>query len=298
MKKLLGLGIGAALVLLLALPATAKDSAKEAKAEKKKDKVSSEASEGKGRKGPRHGHPGQEHMRRLRGADKDGDHKISADEFKAAFPEAPAERFKALDKNSDGFLTAEERPGGGRGGQGHRMMGILRKADKDEDKKVTKKEFKAAFPEAPAEHFKALDKNKDGVLSAADAPPEGRHGAGPRMNPDMLKRADKNKDGQVSFEEMTAARPNFPKEVFKRLDKNNDGVLSKKDGPPPERRKPAPNAEERKERIRARMKEADKDGDKKISLEEAMEALPQMSEERFKKMDRNSDGYLSPEDRK
>ncbi len=54
----------------------------------------------------------QKRMDALKAADTNGDQVISADEFKAA---SDAE-FKALDKNSDGFLTADEMPqmGGGR----------------------------------------------------------------------------------------------------------------------------------------------------------------------------------------
>ncbi|HRZ17773.1 MAG TPA: hypothetical protein P5141_09450, partial [Candidatus Hydrogenedentes bacterium] len=47
----------------------------------------------------------------------------------------------------------------------------------------------------------------------------------------------------------------------------------------------------------ARMKAADKDGDGKVSREEARTAFPKMTDERFKQMDRNADGALGPEDR-
>jgi len=50
------------------------------------------------------------------------------------------------------------------------------------------------------------------------------------------------------------------------------------------------------EGIWPRLLEADKDGDGKISREEAKAHLPGFSDERFDRLDRNNDGYLTPDE--
>ena len=47
-----------------------------------------------------------------------------------------------------------------------------------------------------------------------------------------------------------------------------------------------------------RLKQADANGDGKLSFEEARAAFPKLTRERFNQMDRNQDGFLSREDRK
>lgn len=53
---------------------------------------------------------GRQHI--LGKADKDGDGKVSADEFKEIAPKAPEERFKQMDRNGDGFLSKDDFAGG------------------------------------------------------------------------------------------------------------------------------------------------------------------------------------------
>jgi len=79
-----------------------------------------------------------------------------------------AERFAAIDKDTDGSLSAEELaaapqgPGGGgrRGGPG----GGMRRADTDGDGKVSKAEYVAA----QLRRFDMQDGNKDGQLTKAE----------------------------------------------------------------------------------------------------------------------------------
>ena len=98
--------------------------------------------------------------------DTDNDGKVSKAEFKG-----PAEKFTELDKNGDGFITADEVPQAPAGGM---HEGFIKHFDTDNDGKVSKAEFKG-----PAEKFTELDKNADGFISADEAPkgpPAGAHG--------------------------------------------------------------------------------------------------------------------------
>ena len=90
-----------------------------------------------------------------------------------------------------------------------------KKADTDNDGKVSFDEMKAMRPQMTKEQFDMRDRNKDGVLTAADFPSPA----------DLFKEADKDGDGKVIFEEMNAVRP-LPKERFDMMDKNKDGVLT------------------------------------------------------------------------
>ncbi|MBI2434647.1 MAG: EF-hand domain-containing protein [Candidatus Hydrogenedentes bacterium] len=234
---------------------------------------------------------------RLREADKNGDHKITPEEYKAAFPNAPADSFKQHDSNNDGALDQNDmrREGGPRRAA---PAAFLRKADKNGDQKVTEEEFKAALPNAPAERFKAWDRNADGALDQSDmaAGPVTAEGAAAVESPknwvavreEMLVKADKDGDKKVSLAELQAEKPGFPEDAFKKLDANNDGALSTEDA--------APNV--RKEGFGERLKKADADSDGKVTFEEAQAATPDLTRERFEKMDRNGDGSLTLEDRK
>ncbi|MEO6214536.1 MAG: hypothetical protein ABIO86_00780, partial [Sphingomonas sp.] len=150
-------------------------------------------------------------------ADTSGDGNISRAEFTAR---AEA-RFARMDKNGDGFVTADEMSGRGGRGRG----GGLMSADTDQDGKISRAEFMAQS----TERFVKLDANGDGHISgdemkammgrmggrrgmggeAAGAmmpppPPgamgghHGHHGAG------KLARLDTNQDGKISRDEMRA----------------------------------------------------------------------------------------------
>ncbi len=83
------------------------------------------------------------------GADTNQDGQISAAEFSAR----QTARFKTLDVNGDGFLTAEDRAGAGQGRLAGRAAGaaggppgggLLARFDADGDKKISPAEFAAA----------------------------------------------------------------------------------------------------------------------------------------------------------
>jgi hypothetical protein len=125
--------------------------------------------------------------------DKNGDHKVSAAEF-----DGPAEHFKAMDKDRDGFLTEAEAPKGPpppRPGQPGVQPKVQRRVapdsvpdqrgkkpphptraedqarfiarlDQDGDGKVSADEF-----DGPPEHFEEADANGDGYLETAEVPP-------------------------------------------------------------------------------------------------------------------------------
>lgn len=116
--------------------------------------------------------------------DTDGDGKVTAAEFAAAMPDAPADLFSRLDANSDGVLTEDERPmgpppgGPGRGPDGprgeHGDRGAkMRAADTNEDGQITYEEAAAQDNTLTQETFKARDRNGDGVWSRADRPEGG-----------------------------------------------------------------------------------------------------------------------------
>jgi len=200
-------------------------------------------------------------------ADANGDGKVTLDELHAVRPEFPAERFKGLDRNGDGALSKEDLPPGmGPGGEpgrgGPPLMALLKKADADQDQRVTLEELKAAAPAFIEEWFKKLDRNGDGALSKEDRPerPEpGQWGVGERPRKDKggpgkarfggrqragegrpdrgqflekLKQGDANADGKITYEEARTMFPNMPEHAFGRMDRNGDGVLSAKDKRP------------------------------------------------------------------
>jgi len=165
----------------------------------------------------------------LRNLDKDGDKAISQGEA--------GERWQGLgklDKDGDGKVTMPElmagRPEGPKGpgaGPGKPDGGaarheFLKKADKNNDGKISKEEVPA---EAWARLSKA-DTNNDGAVSkeelASHGGPRGSEGPG---KGEFFAKADKNGDGKITKEEA-------PADAWARLskaDKNNDGAVSKEE---------------------------------------------------------------------
>jgi len=119
----------------------------------------------------------------LQKADKDGDGKISKDEFKAVAPQGNGsssdDLFHKIDTNSDGFIDQSENAVAA-GKVRHRAqhgaadpMKVFNDADKDGDGKISKSDFKAALPEgtdrATANKvFDSMDTNQDGVVDATE----------------------------------------------------------------------------------------------------------------------------------
>lgn len=119
----------------------------------------------------------------LKRADKDGDGKISKEEFKAAAPQGSTagsdDLFNKIDTNRDGFIDQSENAAAV--GQMHNKkpqggadpLKVFNDADKDGDGKISKSDFKAALPEgtdrATANRvFDTMDANQDGVVDASE----------------------------------------------------------------------------------------------------------------------------------
>ncbi|MCC6488727.1 MAG: hypothetical protein IT364_14610 [Candidatus Hydrogenedentes bacterium] len=100
----------------------------------------------------------------------------------------------------------------------------------------------------------------------------------------LLKKADADKNGEVTFEELKAVLPNLTEERFDKMDRDGDGVLTRKDLP------------KREHRLLKLLKEADTNGDRQVTYEEAVAVLPNLTQEQFDKLDKNGDGVLSRDD--
>ena len=88
----------------------------------------------------------------------------------------------------------------------------------------------AAFPKL-ASRFDQLDKDKDGKLTAAERPQQGRGMRGGRQGGDRgarLKALDTDKDGRISRAEAQAAQAKSA-ERFDERDVNKDGYLDRAD---------------------------------------------------------------------
>lgn len=190
-------------------------------------------------------------------------------------------------------MTAAAQPGGER-------LERLRAADTDGDGRVSFEEFMAAFPNATRKMFDRLDTNKDGFLCPQDfRGGVARERARPMQNRQrmlkLLREADVNGDGKVTYEEIIAVRPDFPRETFDRLDRNGDGVLSRADLLAHARDRVLGN-EQRRAAMIQRLKHADTDGDGRISFEEFVAAFPNANKRVFDRLDINGDGVLCRKD--
>lgn len=164
----------------------------------------------------------------------------------------PAQLFRRFDRNGDGKLTLEEFPEPVR----IRMEPVFERLGKSA---LTREEFAkvadrlrpgGGMERNPEEFFKRLDRNGDGELAADEVPGPVRA----RIEA-MLEKAGKSKDGRLTLEEFrrfssqiasgdrpngsdraagVQGRPGFrngpgPEFFFHRLDKNGDGKLSQEE---------------------------------------------------------------------
>ena len=236
--------------------------------------------------------------RLLRTADKDGDGKLSRDEFVAglksrdrqsqpgksepgqAQPGAPPggadleERFRDRDRNGDGKITADDVPEEFR----ERFSGMLARADKDGDKAIN------------LEEFKKVSGLQGGRPGRPDGPPPGAPG-GPPPGGDMLFRTlDADGDGALSSDELAKAS-----EVLKKLDKDGDGKITRRELMPP-REGGGPGGTDRPEpsQLIRRLMAGDKNNDGKLSREE----LPERLQKGFDRLDANGDASVSADELK
>jgi Ca2+-binding EF-hand superfamily protein len=120
----------------------------------------------------------------LKKADKDGDGKISKEEFQAAMPQGGTGTgadalFNKIDADGSGFIDESENAAAI--GQMHRHkhhgganpLQVFQDADKDGDGKISKSEFQAALPQGTdsttaGQVFDSMDTNQDGVVDASE----------------------------------------------------------------------------------------------------------------------------------
>ncbi|MBN9146408.1 MULTISPECIES: EF-hand domain-containing protein [unclassified Novosphingobium] len=100
---------------------------------------------------------------------------------------------------------------------GGRMADLFAGADTDHDGRISRTEFVAARNA----HFAQLDRNGDGVVSAADFPRAARFPAAKAKIDAMVASDDVNHDGAVTRAEMV----NAPTTMFDKADTNHDGYV-------------------------------------------------------------------------
>lgn len=123
----------------------------------------------------------------------------------------------------------------------------------------------------------------------------------------LWEKADSNHDDKISKDEFFALPriAKIPEEkrnnIFTRVDKNADGFITKEELPKPPYDGPPPDGGPRG--MGLKLKDLDTNQDKKISFDEfqadpMITKLPEPRRKKiFERMDRNHDGFLSPEDR-
>ncbi len=194
--------------------------------------------------------------------------------------------FERLDKNKDGFLSGDEV------GDEHKALfeRMVRVADKDSDKKLSKDEFAAGQSQKeekrptfggpggggpgrgagmrPEEVFALFDKNKDGKLTPDEAPD--------RMK-EHFSKIDQNADGVIDAKELelalgalrqmgASADPRFLDRMFSERDANKDGKLTASEVP-----------EERREMFTRILKSTGKDPEAGLTKEEMAKFIEKMT---------------------
>lgn len=169
---------------------------------------------------------------------------------------------------------------------GHRMT----KLDSNGDGAVDRSEA-AASPRL-ATRFDALDTNGDGRLDASERRVRhGRHHR--RCGHDGLARIvalDADQDGRISKAE-AAGSPHLG-ERFDGIDANRDGYLVRSELRAHHERRRAEFRSRAAERREAKFKQADGNGDGRLSRAEVEAGMPRLAKA-FAFMDENRDGYLS-----
>jgi Ca2+-binding EF-hand superfamily protein len=233
--------------------------------------------------------------RLIRVGDANGDKKLSKDELVAGLKRAAPQAEAAPERGLGGLPNIAPKA-------------IFARLDADSNGKIEKDEI----PERMKENLARVDTNSDGAIDLAEfekvaygggrrpegdpaGGPEGRPGQGPVPGGPVLRALDANGDGEISASEIADAT-----KALAKLDKNGDGKLTRDEiGPPPGMRpdrpgegtpaaRPGAGGGAMVEQLLSRLKDADKNGDKKISKDEAPDRL----KENFDRIDSNSDGQL------
>ncbi|MHC4816647.1 MAG: EF-hand domain-containing protein [Planctomycetota bacterium] len=246
--------------------------------------------------------------RLLRSHDRDGDGKLSAEEW----PDVARLKFEQVDKNADGFIDRHEldkisvrarrqrkgpegQPKGPeRGPEGRRpdseqirrmAGGLMKRLDKNGDGRLTPDEF----PEKSKRlDLAKADRNEDGAVDLLELTAvihgrmarERQRGNSAQQLVRRMKQWDANGDGLIEREEWKGPEP-----LFARLDADQDGKISQKEV--------KKFAKEAGRRWNNRVSEAafsrfDENGDGKISAEE-WKSRPEL----FQRFDVNGDGFIT-----
>jgi Ca2+-binding EF-hand superfamily protein len=139
-------------------------------------------------------------------------------------------------------------------------------------------------------HFDAIDADRNGQLSRTEITAwtdKVREQARARVLA-QFKAADVNGDGQLSREEARAGTPQLY-EHFEFVDANGDGQVSLAE------LAQLRDREQVRQRVLERLRQADQNRDGKLDLAEAQVAFPGLAA-RFTLLDRDGDGYLTPDD--
>jgi len=186
----------------------------------------------------------------------------------------PAALFTRLDADKDGTVTATEA-----GTDNETLFNrLLRLGDKNKDGKLSREEFVGG-----------LTQKETPAPVTGGASPGGAGGMMP--DPEMMfKRLDANKDSKVTLDEVPAERKEIFERGMARFDKDSDKSLSLtefKEMMSGMSMGGRPGGEMLK-----KIMEGDKNGDGKLSKEEAPERMRQQ----FEKIDADKDGYLQKEE--
>jgi Ca2+-binding EF-hand superfamily protein len=139
-------------------------------------------------------------------------------------------------------------------------------------------------------HFDAIDSDRNGQLSRAEitAWTDQVRAQARQQLLAQFKAADVNGDGQLSREEARAGTPRVY-EHFEFVDANGDGLVSLAE------LAQLRDREQVRQRVIERLRAADVNRDGKLDLAEAQVAFPGLAV-RFTLLDRDGDGYLTPDD--
>ena len=222
---------------------------------------------------------------------------------KQAYDARSRARFAEMDINSDGTIDADEAKAvverrmqrrqrrAGRSGRRFAER-MTRRFDIDKDGKVPRDEFDSRIKEI----FDRADLDSDGRITDADLPPmmrgrnvlSGKTSWGHRGRRRgarflrFLRGADRNGDDVITFDEAKAVAA----QKFSQFDRNQDGTIDSAD-------LDSLNTEIIDYRIRRFMHRYGASGNGQLTLEQFMK----FRNERFARMDFNSDGELSRDER-
>jgi len=272
------------------------------------------------------GRPGQgggDVRQRFEMMDRNKDGKLTKDEIPEQFRERMQQLFDRAGKNEISLEEYQRFAGGPPGGGNFQPGEMFNRLDRNSDGKLSKDELPEFMRDRFAPVFERLGKDeltREDFVQAGQRlfGQAGRPSGAPdgTMRPDgapflpaLFRKLDTNGDGRIAKDELAKAADKFAE-----LDENGDGQLDPRElmGPPPggipggpnpagrpEAGRPnaTPNPEGRPRRpggtdggpVFARM---DRNGDGKLSKDEA----PERMRENFGRYDKDSDGFLTPEE--